>query len=88
MKKYINLMAVATVCLIACNKLSENVVESVKTQVSCLLDDSQTKTDLTGTVGLLWSTDDAISVDTVIMLGRRLYRTRTRGLNGESRPLW
>ncbi len=64
MKKYINLMAVATVCLIACNKLSENVVESVKTQVSCLLDDSQTKTDLTGTVGLLWSTDDAISVAT------------------------
>lgn len=51
--------------MLACNKASEEAIPvQKKTTINVGIDLPQTKTELTGNVNILWSSDDKISVDT------------------------
>lgn len=51
--------------MLACNKASEEAIPvQKKTTISVGIDLPQTKTELTGNVNILWSSDDKISVET------------------------
>ena len=63
MKKLLFAFAVAATVIPACNKVSEEVVPaSQKTSITVGIGDPATKTQLNGTVELLWSAGDAILV--------------------------
>lgn len=63
MKKLFFVLSTAVVTLVACNKENQGIVPDVKkTTITVGIDAPETKTELTGTVSLLWSAGDAILI--------------------------